>query len=224
MAFISIQEASERTGMSMPTITRLARKNEHTTHVKREDRKFFIEDAFLFSQYPEVKMGDESTTNHDESEQKPKEAVESRTFENAMLFKIVEEAAERDRASSQRLIERLEDENRHLKHQLDKKDTQIANFQERERELHHLLNNQTRLLEGMQEVQQQPEQQASATGQQREATDSNNNQQVKNRTETDTLKKEATDSNTLIWVALGAVVFLLLLSILFVDELRALAE
>lgn len=224
--FLTVAEAVKLTGKNQSTITRFANKHADTEHVKKENNAWLIDKNLLLFYYdaphsahnasepvaaPEPAPVPEPTVPKDEPKQAPtaqekaddearREDLIIRTLkaQNSHYMNLFKSAAEN---SDKKVIENLEDQVRHLKHQLDKKDIQIANFQERTRELHHLLNNQAKLLEGIKEAQQQ----APATRQQQGSN------------------KASTSSNTLVWVALAAVAVLLLLAILFVDELRALA-
>ena len=47
MAYISVTDAVERTGKGQTTIYRFCRKYEHTKHIKREEKKFLIDEELL---------------------------------------------------------------------------------------------------------------------------------------------------------------------------------
>lgn len=177
--FLTVAQTIKLTGKNRSTITRFASRYEHSENVKKENGSWYIRREFLEVHYHDDIFGpldsgsvpDEVVPNthhapsaHEPEQPRPqeqsKESPESRSLKDKLILKIVEEgrqsekeAAERNRENSQKLIGHLEDENRHLKHQLEKKDIKIANFQERTRELHHLLNNQAKLLEGIKEAQ-----------------------------------------------------------------------
>lgn len=60
--YLTIQQAVELTGKSLPTITRLARKHKDTSYVKMQGKKYLIA-IDLISQYYNIDYSDNSHTN-----------------------------------------------------------------------------------------------------------------------------------------------------------------
>lgn len=113
--FISIKEACKRTGKAQYTITTLCNKNENTTSVKKENGKYFIDETFVFSVYPEIKANASNgqvleplTANYlemiNEIREKDKQIIEQLLASNGQLL---EQLAEKDKQilALQRMLE-----------------------------------------------------------------------------------------------------------------------
>ncbi len=189
MAYISVNDAVERTGKGQTTIYRFCRKFEHTRHVKREDKKFLIDEEFLSKHLIEPEA--EQTENGKQEEPKQE------------LIDI--------------FIEELLNEKRYYRLLLDRKDEQlvrkdgiISSLQDRQKELHYLLNHQTQLLE-------------SARKPEPESLSQDNSGAVVEESK----KEEAKPGNMMyqaqiVYAVLAAVALMLVLAIIFVDEIKAL--
>ena len=182
MAYISVTDAVERTGKGQTTIYRFCRKYEHTKHIKREEKKFLIDEELLSKHFSIQKQ--ESSSPH--------EPLQPR---REMVDMFIEEL-QKELVYNRRQQE-IKDE------QLERKDTIIANLQERQRELHHLLHHQTRLLESSRQQEPEPEME----------------------TQPETKRSAYTLSEIrLVYFVLACVGIILLLSIIYVEEIRAALE
>jgi hypothetical protein len=202
MGYISVSDAVERTGKGQTTIYRLCRKHEHTRHVLREDKKFLIDEEFLCKHYSE--QGTEQAENNEQEQAKPAEQG---------LMEALVEHLEDEKKYYRRLVERKDE-------QLERKDKIIANLQERQRELHHLLHQQTQLLDTSRQSSQDQEQEAApaaqATNPERKQASTASGNPGKN----DALNKQI----RIVYAVLSFVMLLLILAIVYVDEIRAFAE
>lgn len=193
MAFISVADAVERTGKGSTTIYRLCRKHEHTQHILREDNKFLIDEDFLSKHYDspadeKIKVGQEP----DESRRE--------------LIDVFIEELLNEKNYYRQLLDRKDE-------QLERKDLIIVRLQERQKELHHLLNQQSDLLDQFRK--QEPlhlHWQAQQEGKEEEGVEAE-------KEETSIFYETKT-----VYTILGAVITALLLAILFVDEIRTLVE
>lgn len=195
MAYISVTDAVARTGKGSTTIHRLCRKHEHTKFVKREENKFLIDEDFLIKHYSEANNEQNKAENESQSE----------------LIDIYIEELLKEKAYYRKMLEAKDE-------QLVRQDRIISNLQERQRELHHLLHHQTQLLDGYRNPE--PEDQPDAKPNPRKKTSSS--EEVK-------LQKTGAqyppmDQAKIVYAVLAAVGLLLLLAIIFVDEIRSLVE
>ena len=126
MAYISVADAVERTGMGKTTIYRLCRKHEHTHYVLREDKKFLIDENFLSNQF---------------GEQEPKTSIASKPAEpkQELIDTFIHELL-KEKEYYRQMIDRKDE-------QLERNHKIVAALQERQRELYQLLHHQSRLLE-----------------------------------------------------------------------------
>lgn len=183
MAYISVTDAVERTGKGQTTIYRFCRKYEHTRHIKREEKKFLIDEDLLLKHFSVVKQ---EQANHKDSQPPKREMVDM----------FIEEL-QKELVYNRRHLERKDE-------QLARKDTIIANLQERQRELHHLLHHQTRLLENLRQPEE-PKPEAQEPPAAKAAT----------------APSPSLSEIRLVYFVLACVGILLLLAIIFVDEIRA---
>ncbi len=86
MAYISVADAVERTGLGKTTIYRLCRKHEHTHYILREDKKFLIDENFLSNQYAEQNQNGAEDKQTDQPKQELIDAFINRAFEGNRLL------------------------------------------------------------------------------------------------------------------------------------------
>ncbi|WP_152425160.1 hypothetical protein [Nafulsella turpanensis] len=190
MAYISVADAVERTGKGSTTIYRLCRKHEHTKHVMREDKKFLIDEDFLSQHY-------ESPASDAEGDRLPGESRRE-------LVDIFIEELLHEKNYYRQLLDRKDE-------QMERKDQMIVRLQERQKELHYLLNHQSNLLDQLRKpAESAPEPPASS-------------QENSNREGMDEQLPFIYEAKT-IYTILAAVGAVLLLAIIFVDEIRTLVE
>lgn len=196
MAYISVSDAVEKTGRGHTTIYRLCRRFERTSHIKREDRKFLIDEDFLTEQFADLQ--NETTSAQDSADENPKQE----------LVDMFIQELQNEKEYYRHLLERKDE-------QLLKKDEIILKLQDRQSDLYQLLHHHTRLLEKL----KNPE------------TEAINVTDVKSEPhpEPEENKNESAGGVNVyqakvVYAVLAAVGFILLLAVLFADELRALSE
>ena len=209
MAYISVNDAVERTGKGQTTIYRFCRKFEHTRHVKREDKKFLIDEEFLSRHLSSAE--NEQAENTGAAKEKPE-----------MIDVFIEELLNEKRYF--RLLLDRKDE------QLERKDRMIASLQERQKELHYLLNHQTQLLESARKPEpitevnttseSKPAQEPTSSPEQEDYSPSsfhfpNDSANYREEKETSVLYEAK-----VVYAVLGAVAFMLFMAILFVDDIK----
>lgn len=202
MGYISVSDAVEKTGKGQTTIYRLCRKHEHTRHVLREDKKFLIDEEFLCKHYSEQEP--EHINNHEQEQAKPTEQG---------LMEALLEHLEDEKKYYRRLVERKDE-------QLERKDKIIANLQERQRELHHLLHQQTQLLDTSRQSPQDQEPAAAPADQPANPDRKQESKVSENPGKNDALNKQI----RIVYAVLSFVMLLLILAIVYVDEIRAFVE
>lgn len=196
MAYISVSDAVEKTGRGHTTIYRLCRRFERTSHIKREDRKFLIDEDFLTEQFSDLQ--NESASAPDPANEDPKQE----------LVDMFIQELQNEKEYYRHLLERKDE-------QLLKKDEIILKLQDRQGDLYQLLHHHTRLLEKLKNTE-------------KEAI---NVTDVKPEPHPEPEEKENTSAGEVniyeakvVYAVLAAVGFMLLLAVLFADELRALSE
>ena len=202
MAYISVTDAVARTGKGQTTIYRLCRKHEHTKHVRREDKKFLIDEDFLAEHYAETENGQAS---NNEAEPQRQELVD--LFIQELL---------NEKRYYQQLLDRKDE-------QLARKDTMIINLQERQREIMDLLEHYSELLEITRQPPApapvpSPEPAPVALSQPESFTEEHTSNQV-----AENAQPVIYEART-VYTVLAFVILLLSLAIVFVDEIRGLVE
>lgn len=197
MAYISVNDAVERTGKGQTTIYRFCRKFEHTRHIKREDKKFLIDEEFLSKHLSSDDI--EQTEASKQLQSKPE-----------LIDVFIEELLNEKRYF--RLLLDRKDE------QLERKDRMIASLQERQKELHYLLNHQTQLLESARKPEAEKETVHEEESEQENMFSYHEGFMPEEKDKT--LWYEA----RVVYTVLGAVAFILFLAIIFVDEIKAMLE
>jgi hypothetical protein len=139
--FLTLQQAAQMTGKSLPTITRLARNNQHTNHVKKQGKKYLVSMELISQNYSVTNHNDE-LTNHDESPgTKPPPQGEADNIKNETITLLKDLLKQKN--------EELNQKNRELERkdvQIQRKDDQIDSLTERIRENNIILQNlQSRL-------------------------------------------------------------------------------
>ena len=187
MAFISVADAVERTGKGSTTIYRLCRKHEHTHHIKREENRFLIDEEFLSKHY----QSSAGENGKDRSSEEPRRE----------LIDVFIEELLNEKNYYQQLLDRKDE-------QMERKDLMIARLQERQKELHYLLNHQSNLLDQFRKPEPvAPEPHSS-------------HQEGKREEAKVPVLYEAKSVYTILAIVIAA----LLLAIIFVDEIRAIVE
>ena len=187
MAFISVADAVERTGKGSTTIYRLCRRHEHTHHVKREDNKFLIDEEFLSKHY----QSSVGANGRDHSAEEPRRE----------LIDIFIEELLHEKNYYKQLLDRKDE-------QMERKDLMITRLQERQKELHYLLNHQSNLLDQFRKPE--PANPAPHSPHQEEKREE--------------LKVPFVYEAKTVYTVLAMVMAALLLAVVFVDEIRAIVE
>lgn len=225
MVFISVADAVERTGKGQTTIYRLCRKHEHTKHVKREDKRFLIDEELLSRHFPEAiskqvapDKGTASYPTPDNYYSRKEDTPEATPAQPRpeLIDLFIDELLEEKRYYRQ-LLEKKEE-------QLIRKDNIIASLQERQKELYYLLNHQTSLLERPARSAPKenpaspahPPKEAGIAGQQ--------HSREEDSTEKKKVPMEGVAVPEAVYYVLAFVALLLTLAIVYVDEIRALTE
>lgn len=207
MAYISVADAVAKTGRGSTTIHRLCRKHENTRFVKREENRFLIDEEFLRKHYAEAPA--EQDAHKQEKDGSPE------------LIDIFIEELQQEKNYYRKMLERKDE-------QLERQDRVIANLQERQRELHHLLHHQTQLLDSYRksepEAAQQPGDKYSGcengvAPQQEPSRENPESGPVPTGTVS---KVYPINEVRVVYGILAAVGLVLLLAVIFADQLRAL--
>lgn len=210
MKYISVSDAVEKTGKGQTTIYRLCRKHEHTRHVVRDDKKFLIDEDFLQQYY--------TVAAHEEPDGGPEQVAGNNGAETLKkpdqgqgLMEALVDHLEDEKAYYRQLVERKDE-------QLERKDRIINNLQERQRELHHLLHHQTQLQDSASrpEVRESESTQAAPHEPEENSLKEKRAWKRKAAQEADFVSRQL----QIVYAVLGFVMLLLILAIVYVEELR----
>lgn len=201
MAYISVSDAVEKTGRGHTTIYRLCRRFERTNHIKREDRKFLIDEDFLTQQFTDLQNNETNTAAAAAA------ADSSDENQGQELVDMFIQELQNEKEYYRQLLDRKDE-------QLIKKDEIILKLHDRQGDLYQLLHHHTRLLDKLKNTEKEP----------LNVTD------IKHESQQEPEEKKAEPAAIsvyeakVVYAVLAAAGFILFIAVIFADELRALAE
>ncbi len=120
--YLTVKEAIDLSGKSQTTIHRFCQKYDDSKFIKKEGNKYLIDKDFLLEQYPKEEYGDEIIEQKDfiSSNEVEERFIQELTVKNAKIteLKFEKEKLLKEKETFLKKIEKLEEENFDLQHEL----------------------------------------------------------------------------------------------------------